>query len=87
LPTIFRPHSDDRQGEHGLSKGAKDPVNAHDETYLLFVDLPSVDRSLQCSRADHGSLQLAMLAHHKTATSRGHATQKIPRANVAIRAP
>src|SRR6266478_965648 len=41
-----------------------------DETYLLFVDLPGVDRSLQFARAYHGSLQLAVPARARLHTRR-----------------
>jgi hypothetical protein len=58
-----------------------------DETYLLFIDLPGVDSSLGLAYADQGTLQLAMLAHHKTAPTRRNATQKSYRAKVAISDP
>jgi hypothetical protein len=58
-----------------------------DEAYLLFVDLPGSDGSLQCARAYQGALQLAVLAYHKAATARGNTKQKIHRAKVAIGDP
>src|SRR5262249_20910866 len=54
---------------------------------LLFVDFPGVDSSLGLACADQGALQLAVLAHYKTAPARRNATQKIDRAKVAISDP
>jgi hypothetical protein len=51
---------------------------------LLCVALPDGAGSLEFPRFSQGALQLAVRAHHKTATARRNTKQEIDRAKVAI---